>query len=363
MTEAAPPPENRPAAVAGAVEVPESMQGPLRPPESFAIDWMQGLVGEDGAMSVEEMFRVREQLITVYGLERNGKSTERDRKKVSHRLGLLTLLVADDVNVVDQARSEEFAYDFVHLVWKEAETDNKAFDADKERQRLHELATHDPLTGLKNRRGLTYDLEEMIVHAQAGNYEGLALLYLDLDFFKLINDTKGLGHQVGDEVLTGVAKILQSRTRTPGKGGPADVVSRPHSDGGPERLATAPESKPEVSAEGDAHTGDDTEDRPEAESVRMGGDEFVLLLPYVESRRPGEEPKTLKQRTEDIAKRLSEAITQFMRGHTGNRIPGLGVSIGCVVWEEGMTADDFILEGDKAMYRIKHARKDHPAIS
>lgn len=337
----------------------------MRPAEVFAMDWMEDLA-QDGAVSEENLLRMREQLITVYGLERNGKSTERDRYKIDHRLGLLSLLVADNVSIVDQARSEEFAYDFVHLVWKEAEADNKAFEADKERRRLHELATHDPLTGLLNRRGLAEDLDDMIGHVRVGHWEGLALLYLDLDHFKQINDTPGLGHRVGDQVLTGVARILESRTRKPGRGGPADVIARPHSAGEPERLAPDRATPAEQGAEA---AGADTEEKPEAESVRMGGDEFVLLLPYGHAEEGDLHPSrrntslTMEERTAAIAGRLATAITEFMNRHTNGQVDGLGVSIGCVLWREGMTADEFILEGDHNMYEVKRDRKDQAATT
>jgi GGDEF domain-containing protein len=222
---------------------------------------------------------------------------------------------------------------------------------------LHELATHDPLTGLKNRRGLAEDLDEMIPHVRAKHWEGLALLYLDLDQFKQINDTPGLGHRVGDEVLAGVARILENQTRKPGRGGPADVIARPHAAGDPE-----PERPTGVGGDKPGQA----DERPEAESIRMGGDEFVLLMPQAASpgrsphpsRDVAEKPEDLNARTMRIASRLATSITEFMIRHTNGQVEGLGVSIGYSLWQEGMTADDLIREGDHHMYEVKRGRKD-----
>ncbi|GFM58688.1 hypothetical protein PSCICF_48660 [Pseudomonas cichorii] len=75
--------------------------------------------------------------------------------------------------------------------------------ADRTRS-LHNLAHHDPLTGLPNRRGLMYDLSPLPDFAPRLR----AVLFLDLDHFKQIND--GLGHACGDEILQGVARRLKS---------------------------------------------------------------------------------------------------------------------------------------------------------
>lgn len=84
-------------------------------------------------------------------------------------------------------------------------------------ERAHGLATRDALTGLLNRRSLMEHLEHAI--AQSGRQKkGLAVLFLDLDRFKTINDT--LGHDVGDKLLTQVAARISSVVRE------SDVVAR-----------------------------------------------------------------------------------------------------------------------------------------
>jgi diguanylate cyclase (GGDEF)-like protein/PAS domain S-box-containing protein len=82
---------------------------------------------------------------------------------------------------------------------------------------LEYLAFHDPLTGLSNRRSFTENLERSIEEAKVAG-EVFAVLYLDMDKFKDINDS--LGHEVGDELLKQFAKRMQDNVRT------SDVVGR-----------------------------------------------------------------------------------------------------------------------------------------
>jgi diguanylate cyclase (GGDEF)-like protein len=84
-------------------------------------------------------------------------------------------------------------------------------------QRAHELSIRDPLTGLVNRRSLIQQLEHAVASADRHRSE-FALLFLDLDRFKAINDT--LGHEVGDELLRQVAARLLAAVRV------SDVVAR-----------------------------------------------------------------------------------------------------------------------------------------
>jgi diguanylate cyclase (GGDEF)-like protein len=84
-------------------------------------------------------------------------------------------------------------------------------------QRAHELSIRDALTGLVNRRSLIQQLEHAVAYADRHHSE-FALLFLDLDKFKRINDT--LGHEVGDELLRQVAARLLAAVRV------SDVVAR-----------------------------------------------------------------------------------------------------------------------------------------
>jgi diguanylate cyclase (GGDEF)-like protein/PAS domain S-box-containing protein len=93
---------------------------------------------------------------------------------------------------------------------------------------IHHLANHDSLTGLPNRRMMQERLTQAIAQARRAHHH-VAVLYLDLDRFKLINDT--LGHEAGDTVLRTMAKRLQDSVRE------EDIVSR---EGGDEFIIILP---------------------------------------------------------------------------------------------------------------------------
>ena len=84
-------------------------------------------------------------------------------------------------------------------------------------KQLDFLANHDPLTGLANRRMFNQRVEQVVARAQHTN-EQFALLFVDLDHFKNVNDS--LGHHVGDEFLRGVAQRLESQLRA------SDILAR-----------------------------------------------------------------------------------------------------------------------------------------
>lgn len=129
----------------------------------------------------------------------------------------------------------------------------RAFHDAAERRRaeahVRHLAYFDTLTGLPNRQSFQERLERELVRAGKDNSR-LAVLFLDLDGFKGINDS--LGHGVGNLVLQWVADRLRSGLR------PGDVLGR--------------------QTLGDANDPTDTDDLP---VVRLGGDEFAVLLPNI----------------------------------------------------------------------------------
>ncbi|MHB1052672.1 MAG: diguanylate cyclase domain-containing protein [Thiobacillus sp.] len=164
-------------------------------------------------------------------------------------------------------------------------------ELERSRAALNEEATHDPLTGLANRR-LFYDrLQQAIRLAQ--RYGGkVGILYVDLDRFKAINDQHG--HHVGDAVLTEVAKRLTSSIRD------SDSVAR------------------------------------------LGGDEFVVLLEGVQGR------EDLLAATHKIEQELNTG-THFY----GLELE-IAASIGQALYpDDGEDEDALIRAADAAMYRIK----------
>ena len=160
-------------------------------------------------------------------------------------------------------------------------------------ERLTHLANVDVLSGLPNRGRVRQLLGEALRSATTGNVP-CAIMFLDLDGFKPVNDT--FGHPKGDAVLRAVAKRL------------VDEV-------GP-----------------DGHVG------------RMGGDEFAIVVTDAQSRK----------QVEQLADRIIQAIKEpYQIDQTEIRI---GVSIGCAFGPiDGATVDDLILKADLALYQAKDA--------
>jgi diguanylate cyclase (GGDEF)-like protein len=156
---------------------------------------------------------------------------------------------------------------------------------------INQLATHDTLTGLPNRAFFTESLNRALARAERHGWSA-ALLFMDLDRFKNLNDT--LGHQLGDEALKEAARRLSSCIRE------SDV------------------------------------------SARLGGDEFVLLVEEFAG------PTVLME----IAERILAAIYQPLSigGHEIN----LSVSIGiCTYPADATDAETLLANADVAMYQAK----------
>ncbi len=158
-------------------------------------------------------------------------------------------------------------------------------------ERVRHLAYYDPLTGLPNRRLLDDRLSLAIRHAHRQERR-LALLFLDLDHFKQVNDS--LGHAMGDELLVRLTERLQHHLRE-----------------------------------------DDT-------LARLGGDEFIVLLPEM-----GELDEVTR-----VARRLIEAASApFELGTERFRV---GCSLGISVYpDDGDTPERLVKRADAAMYRAK----------
>ncbi|ONG47323.1 hypothetical protein BKE38_23865 [Pseudoroseomonas deserti] len=165
-------------------------------------------------------------------------------------------------------------------------------------QRLAHQAQHDALTGLPNRLLLDQRLAEAL--ARAGRDDGrLALIFIDLDRFKAINDT--LGHAAGDAMLQAVAARLRHALR------PGDTVAR------------------------------------------LGGDEFVVLLPDLPATA-----STLRM-GRGIGERLRLLISQPVE--YDGRLLSVGASLGTAHYpEDGRDATTLMAHADGQMYDAKHAR-------
>ncbi len=163
--------------------------------------------------------------------------------------------------------------------------------------RLRAMSEHDGLTDLPNRLVLTDRLKQAISLARR-NHHQVAVLFLDLDGFKHINDS--LGHAIGDKLLQSVAACLASCVRK------SDTVSR------------------------------------------QGGDEFVILLPVV-------------TQAADAAVSAAKIITELKRAHTiGEHRLRVTVSIGLSTYpDNGEDAETLIKNADTAMYHAKQCGRDN----
>jgi len=169
------------------------------------------------------------------------------------------------------------------------------------RDALRDQSIRDPLTGLFNRRYTEESLEREIARATRSGTP-VALLILDLDHFKKINDT--YGHSAGDHLLREVGGILRFRSRT------EDVAAR------------------------------------------HGGEEFLLML-------PGMDKIDAVRRAEE----LRIAISDIQTIENGIDLPRVTVSIGVAVFpDHGYTADDLLRAADKALYRAKNAGRDRVVL-
>jgi len=169
-----------------------------------------------------------------------------------------------------------------------------AYDISARKQReeyTQHIAHHDHLTGLPNRSLLADRLNLALLQSKRSGL-GLAVLMLDLDHFKRVNDS--LGHHIGDQLLVAVAQRIQSAVRA------TDTVAR------------------------------------------MGGDEFVILLPQLS------ETAAVERLAQNILDKVSEPIT--IGGCELHVTPSIGISLHP---QDGDDANLLLRNADAAMYRAK----------
>jgi diguanylate cyclase (GGDEF)-like protein/PAS domain S-box-containing protein len=158
---------------------------------------------------------------------------------------------------------------------------------------LRELALRDPLTGLYNRRHFETELDRQLALAKRTGQPG-AVLMIDLDHFKEVNDT--FGHEAGDELLRGVATVLEDRLRS------SDLLAR------------------------------------------VGGDEFAAILVDVDG-----------DHGQAVARGLEERI-RGLRGGSGGTI-GTSASIGIASFgSEELSREDVLRGADRSMYARKREK-------
>ena len=181
----------------------------------------------------------------------------------------------------------------------------RAIERQRAEDRLIHDASHDPLTGLPNRALFLERLNQSIAHAQRKADAQFAVLFIDLDRFKIVNDS--LGHLAGDRLITQVAGRLTGALRR------EDVVARPG--------AAAPDC---------------------STLARLGGDEFTILLTDIHD--PSDAVR--------VANRVKDALRQpfAIDGQEVYTSASIGIASSTSGYE---SADAILRDADLAMYRAK----------
>lgn len=167
---------------------------------------------------------------------------------------------------------------------------------------LEEMATRDPLTGLFNRREMSKVLEEELERAR--RYQRpMAVLWVDFDHFKEVNDT--YGHAAGDSVLRSVSRLLLGSVRS------VDSIGR------------------------------------------FGGEEFVIVLPEMDL-----------EEAQDTAERLRRKVADEPQPLGNGQAVALTISVGVAVYpDHGQTASTLCAAADKAMYLAKDRGRNCVAVA
>lgn len=164
-------------------------------------------------------------------------------------------------------------------------------------EHLREMAEHDSLTGLHNRQYFLTELDRVVENIRRGSRRNFALLYIDLDNFKFVNDT--LGHMAGDQVLIEVTEMLQQRNRK------SDLLSR------------------------------------------LGGDEFAILLYDVEQQQVLQAAEAHRKLLDDYVFKYDGSVIQ------------VGCSIGVTLFgQKAISKEDLLVQADVACHLAKSSGRN-----
>jgi diguanylate cyclase (GGDEF)-like protein len=207
---------------------------------------------------------------------------------------LIKTLAAEQENA-ERLREAHQLLDQTNLSLEE-KVKQRTFELADANRRLRRLVNHDPLTGLPNRILFYKQLDHSIIQAQHHSSK-LAILFIDLDNFKQINDS--FGHIIGDRLLTKVAERLQKKVRE------SDTVAR------------------------------------------LSGDEFAIIIEELSSEQ-------------DASVVITKHIQSLSKPFELDDIKiDLSASIGVSIFPlDGENADVLVRRADTAMYRVKHSTKD-----
>lgn len=206
----------------------------------------------------------------------------------------------DEIGQLGQAINEMLTQIEQRDVMLEKQVAQRTLELKRLAEEFRYRALHDTLTGLPNRALLTEEFHRAVAHAARVN-KHFALLLLDLDNFKTINDT--LGHEAGDEVLKAVAQRIRAALRA------EDII------------------------------------------CRLGGDEFVVLIEDLDN----------DSQIHTVGRSLLSALAEPL--WTQGKPFALGLSIGVSIYpQHGASLDELKDNADSAMYSAKHAGKNRCVI-
>lgn len=237
----------------------------------------------------EQAVRAREVILDRREIAANAREAFTTSREINVRVSEKVQAAADHQMIMLQQAN-------AHLVVATIEAQKMTEQVQIAKVALDHLAHHDALTDLPNRLVLSDRLHRAVALAHRQGWK-FAVLFMDLDQFKYINDS--LGHSVGDQLLQSVSKRLLSCLRE------SDTISR------------------------------------------QGGDEFVLLLPYIEQR-------------DDAANIAQKLLAAF---HLPHRIEHhdlhISASIGISLYpDDGQSAEVLIKSADMAMYSAKESGRN-----
>lgn len=214
---------------------------------------------------------------------------------------LVSPLVRDDgafgaISLYSQSRTS-YTTEHVRLLESVCQHASSALNNALTYEKTRESALVDPLTELPNARGFYMMLEQRIAECQRMNRESLAVLCMDIDDFKVVNDQ--YGHSIGDRLLASVSGVVRRELRQ------MDILTR------------------------------------------YAGDEFVAIMPMASSKMAA-----------SIADRIRNTVEEQLFSVRNGTMIGLGVSLGVACFpEDGETSEELLTAAARRMQQDKHARK------
>lgn len=306
----------------------EAVQESVERKEEYSVAFvdMRMPTGMDGMETAEQLWRIDPNLHVIICTAYSDHVWRHVVERLGHNDQLLLLkkpFEADEARQLALALSEKSRLSAIQQ--------KRVYDLGREVERrrtaeetMRAMAHQDALTKLPNRPYLLEKLTKIVAKHGEDEVPQTAVLFLDLDNFKIINDS--LGHDAGDELLNQVACRLRECVRT------QDTTSR-------------------VTNKKGAKKGLKKKGAKKGETVRLGGDEFVVLLERLAN------PYDALVVAQRIVARVSEPF------QIEDRLVNVGTSVGVAyICDEIKDANEALRNADTAMYRAKNSGKGRVAV-